>query len=134
KLLYYDLLPGPHRWQPVDSMIIRNVLALYLSQNYRHELLHARLAAHLSSAQLAVLFPGYPRDGLVTLTHLAALYRQLPLERLARLMPGESAWRDASNNWVLDGRHTVSGAPLLENDPHLSYTAPSVWYLLRVDF
>ena len=29
---------------------------------------------------------------------------------------------------MLSGRRTVSGKPLLANDPHLGLTAPSVWY------
>ncbi|MDH6226501.1 MULTISPECIES: penicillin acylase family protein [Streptomyces] len=33
-----------------------------------------------------------------------------------------------SNSWVIAGSHTVSGAPLLANDPHLSPALPSVWY------
>lgn len=33
-----------------------------------------------------------------------------------------------SNSWVVSGDHTVSGKPLLANDPHLSATLPSVWY------
>jgi penicillin amidase len=37
-----------------------------------------------------------------------------------------------SNNWVVGGRRTVSGAPLLANDPHLMGTLPSVWYPLRL--
>ncbi|MGA5416456.1 penicillin acylase family protein [Streptomyces pseudogriseolus] len=33
-----------------------------------------------------------------------------------------------SNSWVVSGEHTVSGKPLLANDPHLSASLPSVWY------
>nr|WP_093170548.1 penicillin acylase family protein [Sinosporangium album] len=33
-----------------------------------------------------------------------------------------------SNSWVVGGRHTASGKPLLANDPHLSASMPSVWY------
>ncbi|CAL9528014.1 penicillin acylase family protein [Streptomyces sp. enrichment culture] len=33
-----------------------------------------------------------------------------------------------SNSWVVSGQHTVSGKPLLANDPHLSASLPSVWY------
>ena len=33
-----------------------------------------------------------------------------------------------SNNWVVAGSHTVSGKPLLANDPHLGLSAPAVWY------
>lgn len=33
-----------------------------------------------------------------------------------------------SNSWVVSGDHTITGKPLLANDPHLSATLPSVWY------
>ena len=33
-----------------------------------------------------------------------------------------------SNNWVLSGTRTVSGKPLLANDPHLGLSAPAIWY------
>src|SRR5699024_4181567 len=33
-----------------------------------------------------------------------------------------------SNSWVVSGKHTASGKPILANDPHLAPSAPSVWY------
>src|SRR5690606_38815058 len=33
-----------------------------------------------------------------------------------------------SNNWVVDGSRTASGAPILANDPHLGIQMPSIWY------
>ncbi|MGW4224746.1 penicillin acylase family protein [Streptomyces bauhiniae] len=33
-----------------------------------------------------------------------------------------------SNSWVVSGAHTITGKPLLANDPHLSASLPSVWY------
>ncbi|MEU6243129.1 penicillin acylase family protein [Streptomyces sp. NPDC047024] len=33
-----------------------------------------------------------------------------------------------SNSWVVSGANTITGKPLLANDPHLSATLPSVWY------
>ncbi|MFC8967539.1 penicillin acylase family protein [Streptomyces sp. NPDC057094] len=33
-----------------------------------------------------------------------------------------------SNSWVVSGSHTITGKPLLANDPHLSASLPSVWY------
>ena len=33
-----------------------------------------------------------------------------------------------SNSWVVSGEHTVSGQPLLANDPHLAPGIPSTWY------
>ena len=37
--------------------------------------------------------------------------------------------RSASNAWVIAGRRTASGHPILANDMHLSLRAPSIWYV-----
>jgi penicillin G amidase len=37
-----------------------------------------------------------------------------------------------SNNWVVSGRRTVGGKPLLANDPHLPHGVPSVWYMTHL--
>ncbi|HEY3627331.1 MAG TPA: penicillin acylase family protein [Terracidiphilus sp.] len=34
-----------------------------------------------------------------------------------------------SNNWVVAGKHTASGKPLLSNDMHLGLTEPNIWYM-----
>lgn len=34
-----------------------------------------------------------------------------------------------SNNWVVSGSRTLSGRPLLANDPHLGFAMPSVWIM-----
>ena len=39
-----------------------------------------------------------------------------------------------SNSWVVDGTRSVTGKPLLANDPHLGLTAPSVWYLAHLSW
>lgn len=35
----------------------------------------------------------------------------------------------ASNNWVVSGKRTADGKPILANDPHLLPAAPGIWYL-----
>lgn len=40
--------------------------------------------------------------------------------------------RAASNNWVVSGKRTASGKPLLANDPHLAPSVPSIWYLAHL--
>jgi penicillin amidase len=56
-------------------------------------------------------------------TWLAAAAAQPVPEPEARL---------ASNNWVVAGRRTWSGKPLLANDPHLSLSCPGIWFPLRI--
>lgn len=38
----------------------------------------------------------------------------------------------ASNSWVISGKHTTSGKPILANDPHLQNSLPSNLYILKV--
>jgi penicillin amidase len=38
----------------------------------------------------------------------------------------------ASNNWVVNGQRSVTGFPLLANDPHLTPAAPSLWYMIHL--
>jgi penicillin amidase len=35
---------------------------------------------------------------------------------------------EGSNAWVISGRRTVSGKPLLAGDPHIGFATPAVWY------
>ncbi len=62
-------------------------------------------------------------------TQLAA---QLPTEDLLRLeqQMHPARCRDCqsgSNNWVISGKRTASGKPLLSNDMHLDLTVPNIW-------
>lgn len=42
------------------------------------------------------------------------------------------ATTEGSNNWVIGGRRTATGRPILANDPHRSYSAPSLRYLAHL--
>jgi penicillin amidase len=50
------------------------------------------------------------------------------MERVGLFMEG----RAASNNWVVSGKRTASGKPLLANDPHLAPSAPSIWHMVHL--
>ncbi|MEX0635626.1 MAG: penicillin acylase family protein, partial [Ferruginibacter sp.] len=39
---------------------------------------------------------------------------------------------NGSNNWAVAGSKTVSGAPILANDPHLGLNLPSLWYEMQL--
>ncbi|MFF2651844.1 penicillin acylase family protein [Streptomyces sp. NPDC058045] len=41
---------------------------------------------------------------------------------------GPSGSGIGSNSWVVSGKHTITGKPLLANDPHLAPQLPSIWY------
>ena len=39
---------------------------------------------------------------------------------------------NGSNNWAVNGSRTLSGAPILANDPHLNLTLPSIWFEMQI--
>ncbi len=130
---YQLLRAAPEPWRPADTLVWGKLMDLQLAGNFRSELLHARLAQHLSPEELAILYPPYPHDAPVALGGASASLEGLPLDAIYASLPGLVGPTFASNNWVVDGMHSVSGKPLLANDPHLGFSAPSVWYLARIE-
>lgn len=39
---------------------------------------------------------------------------------------------NGSNNWAVSGSKTISGSPILCNDPHLGLNLPAIWYEMQV--
>lgn len=68
---------------------------------------------------------GTSTDSSALQTQLGGLYNVL--EDLPEAV-GVNGNGIGSNSWVVSGDHTITGKPLLANDPHLSATLPSVWY------
>ncbi|MEU6068554.1 MULTISPECIES: penicillin acylase family protein [Streptomyces] len=63
--------------------------------------------------------------GSALTSQLAGLYKVLDDVPAAVGVNGQGI---GSNSWVVAGNHTITGHPLLANDPHLSASLPSVWY------
>ena len=43
-------------------------------------------------------------------------------------MMGWTGTHIGSNNWVVNANKSVSGKPIIANDPHLAFSAPGKWY------
>jgi len=74
-----------------------------------------------------------PRTNVDALRRLSETLGRV--SQLRRMLVGAGAMGDdiGSNSWVLDGSRTISGNPLLANDPHLGMTQPATWYLAHLD-
>jgi len=77
---------------------------------------------------------GNPFDpGALPSPEIVEPYRALlPALQSARLTP-ELQDMDGSNNWVVSGKHTPSGVPLLSNDPHRTIEMPSLRYFVHLN-
>ncbi len=123
----------PEPWTPEDSLVLGKTMAFDLSVNMREELLRAHLAQALAPQQLADLYPSYPHPDSHQLGALSDLYASIPWGAAWRaLARRRSEGESGSNNWVVAGRQSATGKPILANDPHLRLSAPSVWYLAHL--
>src|SRR5678815_1946518 len=149
QILQYSFRP----WTPTDSLSVIKIFFEALSDTWRLDIMRQALSV-LPADKRAELLPEIsPIDVLVVGTdtpksksktaHLKP--EGVSTEALARLAYNQeiaSAALDrigfgtdalaASNNWVVSGSHTVTGKPLLSNDPHLRPSAPSIWHMVHL--
>jgi penicillin amidase len=120
----------PEPWRAADSAAWVRLMALLLSGDWRTEILRARLSVHLDTEQIADLWPGEPDSAPTTLAGLPGLDRAFAA--LDAAIPDIFPEASASNEWVVAGARSRSGAPMLANDPHLGLSAPGMWHLARI--
>lgn len=148
----------PQKWSVLDSLAYGRVVALSLDSTWNTKYSRAMVTNKVGSAIASTLFPQYPdanptlfaspgtaapptESGAssrpstptpVQATDPAAIKGLSPnlLAGTTYLHDLLGSVRDAlgSNDWVVDGTHTVTGKPMLANDPHLGIRMPSVWY------
>jgi len=120
----------PEPWRIADSVLISRLMgyiALAQSQGDMERLLVELVQAGVPRDHLEALFPGLLAGMDTTLLARVKLGQRLVPEtaRRSRVLPRAVA----SNNWVISGRKTASGKPVLANDPHLEANRlPAVWY------
>ena len=154
KILQYR----PAEWQPTDSIVIGKILADGLSTTWRFDLVKASLQ-NLPAEKLKQLYNNVTPDDVLLIgkdsttengerkmdngkysnfrlsqtgfaeLSKAEMVRKSSLERVG-LYAEDLA---ASNNWVISGKRTADGKPILANDPHLPASVPSVWYLVNLN-
>jgi penicillin amidase len=147
----------PKPWTPADSLLVGKLFAEALSNTWRLDIMRAALAGLPAEKRAGLMPETSPLDVLVvgkdskannktasaiqssggadfsTPETLLALARdeEIAAQSLARVGVYAEGLA-ASNNWVVSGKHTASGKPLLANDPHLQASAPSIWYMVHL--
>ena len=146
----------PKPWTPADSLLVVKLFFEALSSTWRLDIMREALAALPAEKRAALMPETSPFDVLVvgkdtkkqqsataqftgsispvTNETLLALARdeEIAAQALARVgLYAEGL--AASNNWVVNGKRTSTGKPLLANDPHLSATAPSIWHMVHLN-
>jgi penicillin amidase len=144
---------SPKPWTPADSLVVVKIFFETLSNTWRLDLMREALGSLPVEKRAALLPEVSPIDVLVvgkdtkstatrstakTATPLSRealddIAREEAISRAALEQLGFYAeGLAASNNWVVSGKHTTSGKPLLANDPHLAPTAPPIWHMVHL--
>jgi penicillin amidase len=123
----------PEPWTLLNTLTWAKVMAWDLGGNRTDELLRAHIAARLGAGAVDALVPPYSEDHPVIVPHplTEASLRSVPeaAVKTHALGAGDRRMTDlGSNNWVVAGKRTETGMPLLANDPHLGIQMPSIWY------
>lgn len=128
-------------WAPADSIAILKLMALQLSGHLEAEVLRARMSMLLPAERLRDILPDDPGQAVTALPDYAQLVPGVtpstaPL-RMATNDPLSPFPRvdlaGASNAWAAVPDRSAAGGTLLANDPHLGFTAPTIWYLARLE-
>jgi penicillin amidase len=126
-------------WQPADSLAILKLMALQLNSQLSSEVLRARASLVLPEARVRDLLPDDPGQAIAALPDYAGLMPGvLPTAAPVRLAAdplspfAPAALAGASNAWAAAPARSAAGGTLLANDPHLGFTAPTIWYLARL--
>jgi penicillin G amidase len=98
-----------------------------LSTNWDSELLRVEIAERLGWEAMATLFPEVPTEPEIVQAGKSDGRggRRATLDLLLQAPPFPAG--QGSNSWVVSGRRSVTGKPLLANDPHLFVQVPSIW-------
>jgi penicillin G amidase len=94
----------PRPWSIVDSLLCALQMYRTLTSTWREELRKMTILATGDPAKVGLLYPA--RAG-------------------GEFQPG-------SNAWVVSGKLTASGKPILANDPHLEWSIPATWYQVHL--
>ena len=128
-------------WQPADSIAVVKLMGVQLAGHLEAEVLRARVALALEDqARLRDILPDTPGTGIAALPEYAELFPDFvpvqtatdaPRDPLSPFAPRGLA--GASNAFAAAPSRSAAGGTLLANDPHLGFTAPTIWYLARLE-
>jgi penicillin amidase len=144
---YRVLRQQPEPWRAEDSLLV--ILSMFITLQDAearleamagtiHDILPPDVAAFLSSPGtewdtpvIGAAFDVPPIPGAAVYDLRRRRTGKPPVE-ISRRPAAEAAI--GSNNWVVAGRLTDSGSPLVANDMHLSVRVPNTWYRAKLEW
>lgn len=128
-VLGYD----PEEWKPEHSLIVGRMMAWELNISWWIDFTFSALVQKFGEEKVIEILPDYPENsqfimptGLKNLPNISRAF--VEVDKKFREFIGMSGTHLGSNNWVVNGKKSLSGLPMIANDTHLHFSAPSRWY------
>jgi len=129
-------------WQPADSLVMLKLMSVTMSSHMKREIRRARVSLALPDPERIVdILPDHPTTATIALPDYASLWNTPMFETaLVDASPEHplNPWQSiehagASNAFAAAPARSAAGGTILANDPHLDLTAPTIWYLARME-
>ena len=129
-------------WQPADSLVMLKLMSVTLSSHMTREIRRAKVSLVLPDPERIVdILPDHPATATIALPDYASLWNTPMFETaLVDASPDHplAPWKaiehaGASNAFAAAPARSAAGGTILANDPHLELTAPTIWYLARME-
>ena len=123
----------PEEWKPEHSIIVIRMMAWELNLGWWTDLAFTELVQKLGEEKVKEILPGYPENAPTIIPADIKKFAQIntnfiETDKAFRKFIGMTGTHLGSNNWVVNSQMSVSGKPIIANDPHLAYRAPGIWY------
>jgi penicillin G amidase len=128
-ILGYD----PYEWKPVDCVLTSRMMAWELNISWWADISFTHLVQELGEEKVKQILPEWQENAPYIIPPDIKSYPRIntgfiEIDKSLRKYLGIEGTHLGSNNWVIDGSLSVSGKPIIANDPHLAYSAPCRWY------
>ena len=139
----------PEPWSNLRTALLLKMMAKMLSSGTESDFENTHARSIFSAEQFAMIYPEvddslrpivpkgtlFPAPGFqpVAPAQADSLYLNAWPEPLQQRETDRPDPGNGSNNWVVAGSKTASGAPILANDPHLELSLPSIWYEMQLN-
>lgn len=135
----FDILGyKPELWKPEHSIIITKLMAWELNISWWSDISLTHLIQKLGLEKASDILPNFDENAPTIIPSGFSKYSEIPIEfinidREFRKFIGAGGTHIGSNNWVVNGDRSLSGKPIIANDPHLAFSQPAKWYIASIN-
>ena len=127
-----DYRPAP--WEVEDCVAVLRLMGWWLGFGWYVDATLGGVVDRVGMEKAQAVFPSFPADVPRTVPwgepRITVLFREVRSLRDGVFSRFESG--RGTNCWAVSGERSVTGKPILANDPHLPFSNPSLWYEIHL--